>query len=168
MGPLLAGLDTMHYEAHRHHHSVHLHALYQLEELPHLIHISTGWLLRPAILVLHNLIDVASNGRMTLLHIKPPGIPPLQRGIQQHSNVLAHHPIMELQIYTTDHFGTAPALLLQLEQVSEEVEVGKNSKKRLTKLDENGDVQDGVGMQIAQAHSPILQQIAQERMNRNS
>ena len=84
MSPLLVGLDAVHYEAHRHHHSIHLHALYQLKELPHLIHISTGRLLRPALLVLQNLIDVTSDGRMTLLHVEPPGIPPLQRGIQRH------------------------------------------------------------------------------------
>ena len=78
MGPLLAGLDAAHYEAHHHRHSVHLHALYQPEELLHLIHISTARLLRLAPLVLQNLVDIAPDGRMALLHVKPPGIPPLQ------------------------------------------------------------------------------------------
>ena len=77
MDPLLAGLDAAHYEAHRHNHSIHLHALYQPEELLHLIHISTGQLLRPALLVLQNLVNVALDGKMTLLHVEPPGIPPL-------------------------------------------------------------------------------------------
>ena len=45
MGPLLVGLDTAHYEARRHQYAIHLYALYQAEELPHLIHISTAWLL---------------------------------------------------------------------------------------------------------------------------
>ena len=96
MGPPLAGLDAAHYEAHCHSHSIHLHALYQPKELLHLIHISIGQLLRLALLVLWNLVDVASGGRMTVLHVEPPGVPPLQRGIQWHSNVLARHPIMEL------------------------------------------------------------------------
>ena len=77
MGPLLAGLDAAHYEAHRHQCSLHLHALYQLEELLHRIHINTGRLLRPALPVLWNLVDVTSDGRMTLLHVEPHGIPPL-------------------------------------------------------------------------------------------
>ena len=148
MSPLLVGLDAAHYEAHRHHHFVHLHALYQLEELLHLLHISTGWLLRPAPLVLRNLVDVASDGRMTLLHVEPPGIPPLQRGVQQHSNVLARHPIAELQIHTTDHSRTAPALLLQPKQVLEEVEVGNNAKIRLIEVNKDSNMQDSVGCRL--------------------
>ena len=39
----------------------------------------------------------------------------------------------------------------------EEVEVGKNSKICLTKVDEDGDVQDGVWVEIAQTDSLELQ-----------
>ena len=45
VGPLLVGLDAAYYEARHHQFVVHLYALYQAEELPHLIHISTAWLL---------------------------------------------------------------------------------------------------------------------------
>ena len=72
------------------------------------------------------------DGRVALLHVEPPGIPPLQRGVLRYSDVLAHHSIAKLKIYTTDHLGTTATLLLQPEQVSEEVEVGKDSKIRLT------------------------------------
>ena len=105
---------------------------------------------------------------MALLHVEPPGVPPLQRSVQQYSDVLARHPIIELQIYAADHSGTAAALLLQPEQVSEEVEVGKNSEIRLTEMDKHRDVQDGVWVEIAQINSLELQQIPQERMNMNS
>ena len=77
MSPLLAGLDTAHYEVHRQHHSVHLHAPYYLEELLHLFHIGTGQFLQPAPLVLWNLVGITSDGGMILLHVEPPGIPPL-------------------------------------------------------------------------------------------
>ena len=86
---------------------------------------------------------------MTLFHVEPPGIPPLQRGVQWYSDVIASHPTTELQIHTTDHSGTTASLLLQPEHVSEEVEVGKKFEIRLTEMDKNGDVQDGVGMQVA-------------------
>ena len=66
---------------------------------------------------------------------------------------------MELQIHTADHFGTSPALLLQPEQVLEKIEVGKNAKIDLAEMDKHNNVQDHVRMQIAQTHSPILQQI---------
>ena len=126
-----------HYEACRHQSAVHLYTLYQAEELPHLIHISTARLLRPAFLVLRNEVDVVADGRMALLHVEPSSVPPLQRGVLRYSDVLARHPIAELQIHAADHSGTAAALLLQPEQVSEEVEVGKNSKIRLAEIDKN-------------------------------
>ena len=59
---------------------------------------------------------------------------------------------MELQIHAIDHSGTAPALL-QLEQVSKEVEVGENAEIRLTEMDKNRDVQDGVWVEIAHTNS---------------
>ena len=96
MGPLLAGLDTAHYEARRHQSVVDLHALYQVEELPHLLHVSTARLLRPALLALWDVIDVTVDCRVALLHVEPPGVPPLQRSIQRYSDVLARHPILEL------------------------------------------------------------------------
>ena len=72
------------------------------------------------------MVDVAVDCRVALLHVEPRGIPPLQRSIQWNSNVLARHPILELQIYTADHLGTTAVLLLQPKQVSEEVEVQQN------------------------------------------
>ena len=83
---------------------------------------------------------------MALLHVEPPGIPPLQKGVQWHSYVLTRHPIVELQIHTADHSGTALALLLQPEQVSEEVEVGQNAKIRLVEVDEDSNMQDSIRM----------------------
>jgi hypothetical protein len=53
---------------------------------------------------------------------------------------------MELQIHAADHSRTATALLLQPEQVSKEVKMGKNSEICLIEMDKNEDVQDGVGM----------------------
>ena len=57
------------------------------------------------------------------------------------------HPVTELQIHAADHSGTV-AVLLQLEQVSNEVEVGENAEIHLIEMDENRDVQDGVRIQI--------------------
>ena len=94
---------------------------------------------------------------MTLLHIEPPGIPPLQRSIQRHSNVFARYPIAELQIHTADHLRTAPSFLIQPEKVSKEIEMGKNAKIGLIEMDKHGNVQNNVRMQIAQAQSPELQ-----------
>ena len=72
------------------------------------------------------MVDVAVDCRVTLFHVEPLGVPPFQRSVQWYINVLAGHPIPELQIYAADHLGTTAALLLQPEQVSEEVEVWQN------------------------------------------
>ena len=101
---------------------------------------------------------------MALLHVEPPGVPPFQRSIQRYSDVLARHSILELQIYTVDLLETTAALVLQLEQVSKEVEVWKNPQIRFIEVDKDRDVQDGVWVEIAQTNHPELQQIPQERM----
>ena len=111
------------------------------------------------------MVDVATDGGMALLHVEPSGVPPLQRGVQRYSDVLAHHPIAKLKIHTTDHLRTAATLLLQPEQMTEKVEVGKNSEICLTEMDKDRDVQDGVWVEVAQTNSLELQQIPQERMN---
>ena len=115
VGPLLAGLDAAHYEACRHKFTVNLHAFNQVKELPHLLHVSAIRFLRPALLALRDVVDVATDCRVTLFHVEPLGVPPFQRSVQWYINVLAGHPILELQIYIANHLGTTAALLLQPE-----------------------------------------------------
>ena len=103
---------------------------------------------------------------MALLHVEPPGVPPLQRGVQRYSDVLARQSIVELKINTADHLGTTATFLLQPEQMTEEVEVGKDSEIRLIEMDKDRYVQYGVWVEIAQTDSLELQQIPQEWMNR--
>ena len=122
-----------------------------------MLHISTVWLLRPAFLALQDVVGIAVDGRMALLHVEPPGITPFQRCVQWHSKVLAHHSITQLKIHSADHLGIVAALLLQPEHVSEEVEVWKNPQIRFTEVDKDRDVQDGVWMEIAQTKCLELQ-----------
>ena len=104
---------------------------------------------------------------MALLHVESPGVPPLQRGVQWYSDILAYHSITELQIHAADDLGTSATLLLQPEQMMKKVQVGKNSEIRLTEMDKDRHVQDSVWVEVAQTDSPELQQIPQERMNGN-
>ena len=66
-------------------------------------------------MALWDVVDVASNYRVALFDVELPGVPPLQRSIQWYNDVLTHHPIPELQIYTANHLGTTAALFLQPE-----------------------------------------------------
>ena len=74
---------------------------------------------------------------MALFHVEPPSVPPLQRCVQWHSKILVRHPIAQLKVHPADHLGTTAASLLQPEQLVEEVEVGKDSDKRLIEMDED-------------------------------
>ena len=64
---------------------------------------------------------------------------------------------MEMLIHVDDHPRTTTALLLQLEQVTKEVKVGKNSEIRLTEMDKDRDMQDDVWVEVAQTNSLELQ-----------
>ena len=68
------------------------------------------------------------DGMLALLHVEPSSVPPIQRRVQRYNKVLASHPIVELQINTTDYLGTTTTLLLQLEQMTEEVEVRRTPR----------------------------------------
>ena len=91
-----------------------------------MLHVNTIWSLRPATLVLWDMVDVTTDCQVALFHVEPLGIPPFQRSVQRYVNILASHSVPELQIYAADHLGATAAFLLQPEQVSEEVEVRKN------------------------------------------
>ena len=103
----------------------------------HLFHINSVWFLRPAPLVLQDMVDVAADCRVALFHVEPLGIPPFQRSVQRYVNILAGHCILELQIDSADHPGATTAFLLQPKEMSEEVEVQQNPKKHLTEMDED-------------------------------
>ena len=98
-----------HYETCCNQFSSKLQALNQVEKLHHLLHVSAVGSLRPAIMALRDVVDVALNYRVALFDVEPPGIPSFQRGIQWYIDVLAGHPIPELQVHATDHFRTAAA-----------------------------------------------------------
>ena len=86
---------------------------------------------------------------MALLHVEPPAVPPFQRRVQRQSEILVRHSVVQLKIHAADHLGTTAAYLLQPEEVTEEVEVGKNPEIRLTEVNENQNVQDSVWVEDA-------------------
>ena len=114
------------------------------------------------------MVGVAADSRVGLRPVEPLGIPPLQRHVQRHSKVHAGHSIAQLKVHSIDHLGTTATSLLQPEQVTKEVEVGKDSEICLVEMDEDKDVQNGIWVEIAQTNHPELQQIPQEWMNRKS
>jgi hypothetical protein len=52
--------------------------------------------------------------------------------------------------------------------VTEEIEVGLDFEVCLTKMDVDGDVKNGIGVEVAESNHPELQQIPQKWVNRKS
>ena len=127
VGPLFARLNTPHYESCCNQFSSKLQSFNQVKKLHHLLHVSAVGSLRPAIMALRDVVDVALNYRVALFEVEPSGVPSFQRGIQWYINVLAGHPIPELQVHAANNLGTTVPFFLQTEQVPEEVEVRKNT-----------------------------------------
>ena len=76
VGPLLAGLDAAHYEACCHQFASNFHASNQVKELHHLFHVNIVQFLRPAPLVLQDMVDVAVDCMVALFYVEPLRIPP--------------------------------------------------------------------------------------------
>jgi uncharacterized OB-fold protein len=58
--------------------------------------------------------------------------------------------LLELKSGPTDHLrGRVVRVTLQAEEVAEEVEMGSDVEVRLTEIDEDGDVNKGVRVEIA-------------------
>ena len=117
-------------------------------------------------MALWDVVDVASNYRVALFDVELPGVPSFQGGVQWYIDVLTGHPILELQVHAANHLRTAAPFLLQTEQVPKEVELWKNTKKRLVEMHKDRHVQYGVGVQIAEANHPKLHKIPQKGVDR--
>jgi len=59
-----------------------------------------------------------------------------------------------LKVYSADHLGTTTASLLQLELITEKVEVGRDTKECLTEVDKDKDVKNSIWVEIAQTDYP--------------
>jgi hypothetical protein len=82
--------------------------------------------------------------------------------------VLLFHSVPERQVHSACDFGAAlRPFLPQAEKISKEVEMGLDSPIRLTKMDENRNKEDRVGMQIANSNLVIEAETLQKRMDRN-
>ena len=52
--------------------------------------------------------------------------------------------------------------------MAKKIEMGVNAQEGLTKMNENGDMNDGIRTQMAKANAVIMDQISEEGMNRES
>jgi hypothetical protein len=77
--------------------------------------------------------------------------PSLVGGLKGHGNVHRRMFLLELKSSPTDHLrGLVARVALEAEEVAEEVKMGSNAEVRLAEILEDGDVKNGVRVEIAQ------------------
>jgi hypothetical protein len=95
-------------------------------------------------------VDIALDPQLVVVHVEPLVMPSLVGGIKGHGNVLCRMFLLELKSGPTDHLrGHVIRVTLQAEEVAEEVEMGSDAEVLLTEIDEDGDVNKGVRVEIA-------------------
>jgi hypothetical protein len=95
-------------------------------------------------------VDVVLDPRLVVVHVEPLVMPSLVGGLKGHGNVLRRVFLLELKSAPTDHLrGRVVRVTLQAEEVVEEVEMGSIAEVRLIEIDEDGDVNKGVRVEIA-------------------
>ena len=107
-------------------------------------------LLRPARLLLQNVARVAQCDRVRLFtDVEPFFVPVVERCVPWAVQVLGFHAIMEVEVHTPGYLRTTASFLPQTEQMAKEVEMGLEGTISFAKMDEGGDKNNRVGMQIA-------------------
>jgi hypothetical protein len=95
-------------------------------------------------------VDITLDPRLVVVHVEPLLMPSLVGGLKGNINVLRRMFLLELKSGPTDHLrGRVVRVTLQAEEVAEEVEMGSDVEVRLTEIDEDGDVNKGVRVEIA-------------------
>jgi hypothetical protein len=100
------------------------------------------------------------------MDVKPLLVSISKRSVLGAVEILLLHPIPDGQIhYAGDFVAALGPLLPQVEHISKEVELGLDSPICLTKVDENRNKEDRVGMHIANPNLIIQTKTLKERMD---
>ena len=74
--------------------------------------------------------------------------------------VFLHHAIPQLQINSVDHFGGPRSKEgFEAEEIAKEVEVQSDSNECFTHIDEEGDMKNAVGMEMAKVNAVIAKKL---------
>ena len=74
----------------------------------------------------------------------------------------------QLQINTANHFGGPRSRKgFEEEEIAKKIEVQSDSDERFAQINEEGDMKDTIGMEMAQANAVVTKKFPQERMCMN-
>ena len=92
---------------------------------------------------------IGTQRRTRIRGVEPPLVPTLQRCLEAKTEILLALPLEELETGAPDYIDlAAPLVRLKSKKVTEEVEVGADAKEDLTEMNEGGDVENGVRVQM--------------------
>ena len=75
--------------------------------------------------------------------------------------VFLHHAIPQLQINSTDNFGGPRSKEgFEVEEITKEVEVRSDFNECFTQIDEEGDMKNAVGMEMAKVNAVIAKKLS--------
>ena len=79
--------------------------------------------------------------------------------------VLGFHTVAQIQVDASGYLRATAPFLPKTEQVAKEVEMGLEATIRLTEMDEGGDKENRVGMQIANPNLVVQAETMNERVH---
>ena len=83
------------------------------------------------------------------MDVEPLLVPLIQRGVPGAVQVLCFHAVALIQVGASGYLRATAPFLPKIEQVAKEVKMGLEATIRLAEMDEGGDKENQVGMQIA-------------------
>ena len=102
------------------------------------------------------MVYVGRQAWFSILDIELLSIPSLQRRVERHLYVFLRHAIPQLQINSADHFGGPRSNEgFEGEEIAKKVEVRSDSDECFAQIDEEGDMKNAIGMEMAKVNAII-------------
>jgi len=171
MDPFLDRLNSATMEVDDHADSIYsvlpLAGLELLEEGIYLLHLLGRREGAPGVLDNRSVADIRRQRRTRIGNVKPPLVLALQRSFEWKTKIFFASPLAELETGASDHIDlTALLSRFEIEEVAEQIEMGADTKKDFAKMDEGGDMEDGVGIQINQLYPVPMEKTPEETVGR--
>jgi hypothetical protein len=124
------------------------------------------WSVRLAHPLLWNIANITES--RAVWDVKPLLVPFRQGSVLKAVEVMILHSIAKIEVYSTSNLGASNCPLLpQAEQITKENEMRHYPHKSFTKMDESGNQENQVCVQIANPNLIVEKQALNKRMNRN-
>ena len=156
MDPLLDQLDSPTNEAPHDSNAIHFIFL-------HLLHFLTQGCGAPGLLHHQSVPDIRRQGRIWIGSVEPSVVPTLQRSFEGEAHILCTSPLMKLETGSPNYANLPPFLSwFEDKKMAEQSKMGLDAKESFAQMDEGGNVEDRVGVQIHQLNPIKMKKTSEE------